>query len=122
MKKLRSLLFMNHFITYAEIMAIKVPIKYISIITKPCRLTNPKYMVFGITRAIKIVYTGRRALQLINGVTIIVSNLSFLFSMLLALIMAGTAHARTLIIGITLFPLRPALRITLSVRKLIRAI
>ena len=71
--------------------------------------------------AIKIVYTGKRALQLINGVHIMVSNLSFLFSIFLALIIAGTAHAKPLIIGITLFPFRPAFLITLSVRKLIRA-
>ncbi len=37
-----------------------------------------------------MVYTGSRALQLINGVTSMVSNLSFLFSILRALMMAGT--------------------------------
>ena len=40
-----------------------------------------------------MVYTGNLALQLNNGVIIIVSRRSFLFSILLALIMAGTAQA-----------------------------
>ena len=77
--------------------------------------------MLGIIKAIKIVYTGNLALQLINGVHIIVSSRSFLFSIFLALIIAGTAHARPLIIGITLFPFNPAFLISLSVRKLIRA-
>ena len=69
-----------------------------------------------------MVYTGKRALQLINGVTKIVSNLSFLFSILRALMIAGTAHANPLIIGITLLPFKPTLRINLSLKKLMRAI
>ena len=74
------------------------------------------------TKEIKIVYTGSLAEQLIKGVTIMVSNLSFLFSIFLALIIAGTAQANPLIIGITLFPFKPTLRISLSLKKLIRAI
>ena len=35
--------------------------------------------------------------------------------------MAGTAQAKPLIIGITLFPFNPTLRISLSLKKLIRA-
>ena len=46
-----------------------------------------------------------------------VSNLSFRFSIFLALIMAGTAQAKPLIIGITLFPFSPTLRISLSDKK-----
>ncbi len=42
--------------------------------------------------------------------------------MFLALMIAGTAQANPLIIGITLLPLSPTLRISLSVRKLMRAI
>ena len=79
-------------------------------------------MVSSITSDIKIVYTGSLALQLIKGVTIIVSKRSFLFSIFLALIIAGTAQAKPLIMGITLFPFKPALRINLSLKKLIRAI
>ena len=74
------------------------------------------------TSAIKIVYTGNLALQLISGVIIMVSNLSFLFSIFRALMMAGTAQAKPLIMGITLLPFNPTLRISLSVRKLILAI
>ena len=68
-----------------------------------------------------MVYTGNLALQLMSGVIMMVSKRSLAFSMFRALIMAGTAHAKPLIIGITLLPLRPTLRISLSVRKLIRA-
>ena len=98
-----------------------MPITYNPIITNPCKLKNPKYSLSSITNDIKIVYTGNLALQLINGVTMMVSNLSFLFSILRALIIAGTAQANPLIMGITLFPLRPTLRMSLSLKKLIRA-
>ncbi len=113
---------MNHFIIQATIKAITVPNKYSPIITSPCRLKNPKNSLEGMTSAIKMVYTGSLALQLINGVIMIVSNLSLRFSIFLALMMAGTAQAKPLIIGITLLPFNPTLRISLSVRKLIRAI
>ena len=79
-------------------------------------------MVSSITSDIKIVYTGSLALQLIKGVTIMVSSRSFLFSIFLALIIAGTAQAKPLIMGITLFPFNPTLRINLSLKKLMRAI
>src|SRR5690348_17707189 len=121
MKKLFSLLLIKNFITNADTNAITVPNKYISNITKPCRLIKPRYILLGIINAINTVYTGNLALQLINGVHIIVSNRSFLFSIPRVLIIAGTAQASPLIIGITLLPLSPAFRITLSVRKLMRA-
>ena len=79
-------------------------------------------MVLSITKEIKIVYTGNLALQLIKGVTNMVSKRSFLFSIFLALIMAGTAHAKPLIMGITLLPFNPTLRMSLSLKKLILAI
>jgi hypothetical protein len=41
----------------------------------------------------KIAYTGSRALQLISGMTIIVKNLSRLFDIVRAAIIAGIAHA-----------------------------
>ena len=113
---------MNHFKTILASNAITIPSKYNPIMTSPCKLKNPKYIFLSITNEIKIVYTGSLALQLINGVTIIVSNLSFLFSILRALIIAGTAQANPLIMGITLLPFNPTLRISLSLKKLIRAI
>ena len=73
------------------------------------------------TNAIKMVYTGSLALQLINGVIMMVSSRSFLFSIFRALMMAGTAQAKPLIMGITLLPLSPTLRMSLSVKKLILA-
>src|SRR5436190_24311057 len=66
-KKLRSVLLINHFITQATTNAITVPTKYRNIITRPCKLKNPKYIFDGMTSAIKIVYTGSLALQLISG-------------------------------------------------------
>ena len=111
----------NNFKTRLASNAITMPITYNPIMTNPCKLKNPKYSLSSITNDIKIVYTGNLALQLINGVTMIVSNLSFLFSILRALIIAGTAQANPLIMGITLFPLRPTLRMSLSLKKLIRA-
>jgi len=51
-----------------------------------------------------------------------VSNRSLAFSMFRALMMAGTAQANPLIMGITLLPLSPTFRISLSVKKLILAI
>ena len=74
------------------------------------------------TSPMSMVKTGSRALQLISGVTKIVSNLSFRFSIFRALIIAGTAHANPLIMGITLLPFSPTLRISLSLKKLMRAI
>ncbi len=69
-----------------------------------------------------MVYTGNLAEQLINGVINMVSNLSFLFSIFRVLITAGMAQAKPLIMGITLLPLRPTVRIIRSVRELMRAI
>ncbi len=102
--------------------AINIPSKYNPIITSPCKLKKPKYIFSSITKEIKMVYTGNLALQLMNGVTNMVKSLSFLFSIFLALMIAGTAHANPLIIGITLFPFNPTLRISLSLKKLILAI
>src|SRR5678815_4626512 len=68
-----------------------------------------------------MVYTGNLAEQLINGVIRIVNKRSFRFSIFLALIIAGTAQAKPLIIGITLLPFNPTPRIKRSVRKLILA-
>jgi hypothetical protein len=69
-----------------------------------------------------MVYTGNLAEQLINGVIKIVRSRSFLFSIFLALMIAGTAQAKPLIIGITLLPFKPTPRIKRSMRKLILAI
>ena len=84
-------------------------------------LKIPKIFLLGTTIDAKMVNTGKRALQLMKGVTMMVSNLSFLFSIFLALMMAGTAQAKPPIIGITLFPFNPAFLMILSERKLILA-
>ena len=53
---------------------------YNPIITKPCILKNPNRRSFGITRPIRMVYTGNLAEQLINGV--IRSSAIFLYGFL----------------------------------------
>ena len=67
-------------------------------------------------KAIMMIYTGNLAEQLINGVTKIVSILSFQFSIPLADMIAGTAQAAPEIKGTTLFPLNPKTLIGLSIR------
>ena len=68
------------------------------------------------------VYTGKRAEQLIKGVTIMVINLSFQFSIVRADMIAGTAHAIPLINGTTDFPFNPNFFMILSIIKVTRAI
>ena len=122
MKKLFSLIFIQNLATYETASAIRKPNTYSPIITSPLRLKKPSQESAGITRVIKMENTGKRALQLINGVMSRVSSRSFLFSMLRVLMMAGTAQANPLIMGITLLPLSPTFRISLSLKKLILAI
>ena len=69
-----------------------------------------------------MLYTGSLAEQVIKGVTIMVSSLSFIFSIFLAPIMAGTAHAVLETSGTMLFPFSPKGLKNLSVRKTILAI
>ena len=120
-KKLFSFILISKFNKYETSKAITIPNTYNPINTIPLRLKKPKKFLSGIINDVKIVNTGKRALQLINGVTKMVNNLSFLFSIFLALMIAGTAQAKPPIIGITLFPFNPTRRIILSDKKLIRA-
>jgi hypothetical protein len=62
-----------------------------------------------------------RAEQLMSGVTKMVIIRSFQFSMVRALITAGTAQATPDISGTTLLPLSPNLRMILSIIKVTRA-
>ena len=67
-------------------------------------------------------YTGSRALQLINGTTIIVARRSRLLLMLRVAMMLGMAQAKPPTSGMMLRPLSPNLRMILSVIKLARTI
>ena len=69
-----------------------------------------------------MVNTGNLAEQLIKGVTIIVMMRSFQLSIVRVAIIAGMAQATPDISGTTLFPFKPNLRMTLSIRKTTRAI
>jgi hypothetical protein len=69
----------------------------------------------------RIVKTGKRAEQLMNGVTKMVMSLSFQWSMVRVAMIAGIAQAQPDISGTTLFPLSPTLLISLSMRNTTRA-
>ena len=97
------------------------PSKYMAIKIRPCKLKNPKTNLLGTTKEINKVYTGKRAEQLINGVTKIVIKRSFQFSILRADIIAGTAQAIPEINGTTDLPLRPKFFIKRSIIKVTRA-
>src|SRR5690606_41174921 len=75
----------------ADNRAATTPRRYRIFNTSPCN-PKPKKVSLGITNDIKTTYIGRRAAQVIKGVTNIVSKRSFVFSMLRAAMMAGTAQ------------------------------
>ena len=85
------------------------------------RASNGPNATLGITSAIKTVYTGSRAEQVMKGVTKMVNNRSRGFSMLRAAMMAGMAHALALTMGTTLLPLNPKGRSTRSSMNTTRA-
>ena len=89
-----------------DINAIINPDKYNNIKASPLKL-KPKIEPTGITKAIKIEYTGSLAEHVIKGVTKIVINLSFQFSIFLVAMMAGIAQAVPDTNGTTLLPLSP---------------
>ena len=82
----------------------------------------PKTRSEGIIKEMIKIYTGNLAEQLTKGVTIIVIILSFQLSIFLAAIIEGTAQAKPPIIGTTDLPLKPTLRIILSIIKVTLAI
>src|SRR5690606_21488089 len=96
-KKLRSLALIIYFIIRATKIAAKNPIRYIAINANPCILKIPSIFLSGTAKDINKIYTGKRAEQLIKGVTIMVIIRSFQFSILRADIIAGTAQAIPLI-------------------------
>ena len=102
---------------YAAVIAIENPRIYRKSNTKPCRFNIPKTLLFGITSAINIAYTGNLAEQVINGVTNIVINHSFQLEIVLVAMMAGIAHAVPEIKGIILLPFIPNFRMILSIRN-----
>jgi hypothetical protein len=70
--------------------------------------------VFGIKAPMIMVYTGKRAEQVMSGDTIMVVMRSLWFSIVLVAIIPGTAQAKELSIGIKALPGRPTLLIILS--------
>src|SRR5690606_29351139 len=93
--------------TKPESNAAKNPKTYIMVITKACNGTKPKIYVFGMMSDMMIMYTGIRAEHVVNGVTSMVINRSFGFSILRALMIAGIAQAVPDTNGTTDFPLKP---------------
>ena len=93
------------------------PNRYSAINVNPCKLKIPNTCLSGITNAIKIAYTGKRAEQVVNGTTKMVINRSFQQLIFRDAIIAGIAQAVPEINGITLFPLIPNFRIILSIKN-----
>ena len=83
-------------------------------------MNNPNKRLSGIINEIKIAYTGKRAEQVVKGVTKIVISLSFQFSIFRAAIIAGMAQAVPEMRGTTLFPLKPKRRMILSIKNTTR--
>jgi len=74
----------------------------------PCRPIQPrKYLTSGMNAAIISAYIGRRALQLINGATKIVTIRSRRFPITRVAIMPGTAQAKEDNSGMKDLPLKP---------------
>src|SRR5690606_35011799 len=96
-----------------------MPNKYITKSAMPCKL-NPKKYCSGITNPISTTYIGKRAEQVINGVTRIVSRRSLGFSIFRADITAGMAHAAPDIKGMTDLPFKPKGRSQRSIRNTTR--
>ena len=67
--------------------------KYIATINNPCSGSTPKTTCGGNNAAMINVYTGKRAEQVINGMTIIVSIRSRRRSIVRVAMIAGTAQA-----------------------------
>ena len=103
-------------------MAEAKPKKYKKVKVSPCNEKSPKTLCCGIINEIIIRYTGKRAEQVVNGVTKMVINRSFQFSMFRVAIMAGIAQAVPEIKGTTLLPLNPNRRMTRSIKKTTRLI
>ena len=98
-----------------------IPNRYIDSMVNAGNPRKPRTALFGIQAAIKTVYTGNRAEQLMSGATRIVTNRSLWLSIVRVAMMPGIAHANELSIGIKLFPCRPTLLISRSIRNAARA-
>ena len=105
----------------AEKMAAKKPSRYSPIRAKPRRLKMPSTASSGTTSPMSTVYTGIRAEHDMSGVTKMVMSRSLRFSMVRALIMAGTAQATPEIRGTMLLPFSPKRRMMRSIIKVTRA-
>ena len=81
---------------------------------------SPKKDPSGMTSAMRIAYTGKRAEQVVKGVTKMVINRYFQFSMFRVAITAGMAQAVHEISGMTLLPFNPKRLNPLSIKKTTR--
>ena len=89
---------------------------------KPGSPSRPFSQVcLGMNAAIRIVYTGKRALQLMSGATRMVVSRSRRFSITRAAMMPGMAQANDDSSGMNDLPLSPTRAISLSIRYAARA-
>ncbi len=94
-----------------------MPTRYMAIMTKARKLMMPQaYSRTGMKAAIKTVYTGSLALQLISGAIRIVVSRSRRFSMTRVAMMPGMAQANDDKSGMNDLPLRPTRVITRSIK------
>ena len=77
----------------ADANAVAAPSRYSPNSTSPCCPTTPKSFVAGTNAAIKSVYTGSRAEQVMNGATRIVASRSRGDEIVRVAMIPGTAHA-----------------------------
>ncbi len=97
----------------AAVKAVTIPIPYSPIKAIPC-CSKPHTRPCGTAKPMRITYTGIRAEQLMNGVTIMVISLSFQLLILRVLMIAGMAQAPPETSATILRPLSPTLRIETS--------
>ena len=90
---------------------------------KPCRpIQSPNSFLLGMKAAIKMMYTGSRAEQLISGATIMVVKRSRLSSIVRVAIIPGIAQAKLESRGMKDLPERPQLVRKRSISKAALAI
>ena len=89
---------------------------YIATIRNPCTGNKPNTFEGGNSAAMISVYTGRRAEQVMSGITIMVRKRSRLRSMVRVARMAGMAQAKPDSNGTKARPCRPRARMMRSMR------
>ncbi len=107
--------------TPAAASAVRVENRYMNTMRRPCTGSTPNTSVGGNSAAMISVYTGKRAEQVIRGMTSMVKSRSRSRSMVRVAMMAGMAQAQPLSMGTKARPWRPRLFMMRSIRYAARA-